>query len=158
MGERYNGRYRGSYRGKISGVKAPNRTTFEPGHKKRGGRKKGSENKLSASVKECILTAIERYGQDGKGKEGMIGYFFSLCSDKVLMTRLVEKILPMQVTGKDGGAIQVFTLPPETAKHLKPEELAALEKALQVVGGQVRKVEQEGDADNYAASIGESVH
>ena len=139
-------------------AKAVKQTSFRAGHEKKGGRTKGSENKITTTVKEAILEAIAKYGKDGKGREGMIGYFLSMCEDKALMCRLIEKIMPTQVTGKDGGAIQVFTLPPELLKGLSSEELGALEAVLSKIGSghlqQTMAAPGGGRAESYAKEIG----
>ena len=44
--------------------------SFEPGHKKLGGRKKGTPNLISASHKKAMREAIHRIGSDGNGKDG----------------------------------------------------------------------------------------
>ena len=50
--------------------------SFKPGHKKQGGRKRGTPNALTADYqKERILEAAYRVGEDGNGKDGLIGYF-----------------------------------------------------------------------------------
>lgn len=49
--------------------------SFEPGHKKLGGRKKGTPNQISASHKQAMREAIHRIGYDGNGKDGGVGYF-----------------------------------------------------------------------------------
>ena len=49
--------------------------TFKPGHKKLGGRKKGTPNALSADYKKAIMTAAYFAGRDGMGAEGLVGYF-----------------------------------------------------------------------------------
>jgi hypothetical protein len=46
---------------------------FQKGHAKMGGRKKGSQNRVTRDVKEAILEAGERIGSDGKGKDGLVG-------------------------------------------------------------------------------------
>lgn len=78
------------------------------------------------------MEAMARFGSDGQGKEGMIGYFFSMCEDKVLMCRLAEKILPIQtqVSGPGEGPVQVLHIPPEVLLGFPPEELRVLENAL----------------------------
>ena len=48
---------------------------FKAGHKKLGGRKRGTPNAFSADYKELILEAADRVGQDGNGKGGVGGYF-----------------------------------------------------------------------------------
>jgi hypothetical protein len=49
--------------------------SFEPGHKKRGGRKKGSRNVISPEHKRALLEAAHRVGSDGNGRDGIVGYF-----------------------------------------------------------------------------------
>jgi hypothetical protein len=48
---------------------------FERGHKKLGGRKKGTPNRISPSHKRAMREAIHRIGYDGYGKDGEVGYF-----------------------------------------------------------------------------------
>ena len=72
------------------------------------GRPKGSVNKTTATLKEAILKAAEDVGQDGNGKDGLTGYLKHVASTDVkAFSSLLGKVLPMQVTGEDGGAIQV---------------------------------------------------
>jgi hypothetical protein len=49
--------------------------TFEPGHAKLGGRKKGTRNLVSPEHKMALLEAAHRVGNDGNGKDGAFGYF-----------------------------------------------------------------------------------
>jgi hypothetical protein len=52
-------------------------------------------------------------GADGKGTDGAVGYFKMIASCRPdLMVRLVERMmpLPLQVTGKDEGPIEVVEL------------------------------------------------
>jgi len=49
--------------------------TFEPGHAKLGGRKKGTRNVISPEHKMVLLEAAHRVGNDGNGKDGAFGYF-----------------------------------------------------------------------------------
>jgi hypothetical protein len=86
-------------------------TKVEGSRKKTGGRKKGTPNKTTALLKDAILRAAENAGKD----EGMVGY---LTAQAVLnpgpFMALLGKVLPMQVTGEEGGALQIvvkqFTL------------------------------------------------
>ena len=68
------------------------------------GRKKGTPNKTTALLKDAILRAAE----DAGGGEGLVGY---LKTQAVLnpgpFMALLGKVLPMQVTGENGGAIGV---------------------------------------------------
>lgn len=75
---------------------------------KTGGRVKGTPNKTTALLKEAILKAAERTGSDGQGKDGLMGYCgFLAKSEPKAFAQLLGKVLPMQVTGEDGGPIRV---------------------------------------------------
>ncbi len=68
----------------------------KPGER-RGGRQKGTPNKLSASVKEAILHAFDRVGG--------VDYLVSQAAENpTAFLTLLGKILPIQaeVTGRDG--------------------------------------------------------
>jgi len=56
--------------------------TFKKGHKKLGGRKKGTPNRVDRNLVEAILKAPDRVGSDGKGKDGIDGYFQRLAGKK----------------------------------------------------------------------------
>jgi hypothetical protein len=49
--------------------------SFKRGHKKRGGRQRGTPNKFSAEYKNDILEAAYRVGEDANGAQGLVGYF-----------------------------------------------------------------------------------
>ena len=72
------------------------------------GRPKGMPNKTTATLKEAILLAAEAVGEDGKGKEGLKGYLVRVAkTDVKAFAGLLGKVLPMQVTGEDGGGLQI---------------------------------------------------
>jgi hypothetical protein len=48
--------------------------SFKSGHKKMGGRKKGTPNAISADYVSAVLEAAYRVGRDGNGKDGLVGY------------------------------------------------------------------------------------
>lgn len=75
------------------------------------GRKKGVPNKTTALLKDAILKAAEQAG----GDEGLVGYLAAQAeANPGPFMALLGKVLPMQVTGEDGGPLQVvvkkFTL------------------------------------------------
>jgi hypothetical protein len=75
------------------------------------GRTKGVPNKTTALLKDAILRAAELAGDD----EGMVGYLEKQARDNPgPFMSLLGKVLPMQVTGEDGGPLTVvlkqFTL------------------------------------------------
>lgn len=77
---------------------------LETGRPKTGGRKKGTPNKTTALLKDAILEAAGNAGED----QGLVGYLTSqaLLNPGPFMA-LLGKVLPMQVTGEDGGAVRL---------------------------------------------------
>jgi len=72
------------------------------------GRSPGSLNKTTKALKEAILAAAEEVGMDGEGKEGLTGYLKRVAKEDVkAFSSLLGKVLPMQVTGEDGGPIRI---------------------------------------------------
>src|SRR4249919_2633597 len=69
-----------------------------PGGKKYGGRVAGTPNKFSGDLKAMILAALEAAGD--------VEYLLQQTSkNPVAFLSLLGKLLPTQLTGKDGGAI-----------------------------------------------------
>ena len=64
------------------------------------GRPKGSPNKIQAAVKEMVIQALDEAG----GVQYLVTQ--STANPTAFMT-LVGKVLPLQVSGEDGGAIAV---------------------------------------------------
>ena len=73
-------------------------------NKKTGGRTKGTPNKQSASVKQCIINAFEDMGGVQNlvkwGKENQTEFY-----------KLWGRMIPHEVTGEDGGDIKVTIKP-----------------------------------------------
>jgi hypothetical protein len=68
------------------------------------GRPKGSLNKTTALLKDAILMAATQAG----GKDELVGYLKRQAIENPgPFMGLLGKVLPMQVTGEDGGPIQV---------------------------------------------------
>lgn len=68
--------------------------------KKTGGRTKGTPNKLTVKVKDAIAQAFD--------KVGGVDYLVKLAKDDPkTFCMLVGKIIPLEVTGADGGPIAV---------------------------------------------------
>ena len=79
--------------------------------RKTGGRKKGTPNKTTTQLKEAILLAAEQSGEDCNGKDGLVGYLRRVANDDVkTFSSLLGKVLPLQVTGADGGALKIEVL------------------------------------------------
>lgn len=79
------------------------------------GRPKGAKNKTTTKVKEMILAAL-----DEAHPEGGIAYLKqqATANPAAFMT-LVGKVLPLQVTGEDGGAIKTVTRIERSVVHPK---------------------------------------
>jgi hypothetical protein len=76
------------------------------------GRPKGVPNKSTALLKDAILRAAAAAGIDGKGKGGLVGYLTRVANkDLKAFAGLLGKVLPLQVTGGDGGPIQIVASP-----------------------------------------------
>lgn len=68
------------------------------------GRAKGTPNKTTALLKDAILKAAEKAG----GKAGLVGYLEAQAIENPgPFLALLGKVLPMQVTGSDGGQLVV---------------------------------------------------
>lgn len=67
------------------------------------GRPKGMPNKTTAILKDAILQAAQNAG----GKDGMVGYLTRQAEENPgPFMALLGKVMPMQLTGEDGGPIQ----------------------------------------------------
>ena len=86
------------------------------GQAKTGGRRKGTPNRLTADIKEMILAALAaKGGQKYLEKQAD--------ENPTAFLTLVGKIIPLQVTGKDGGPIQYQGID-APAKETREEWLA----------------------------------
>jgi hypothetical protein len=66
------------------------------------GRARGTRNRTTTLLKDAILTAATLVGQDGKGRDGLVGYLKMLAvRERAVYARLLEKVLPMQVSVED---------------------------------------------------------
>lgn len=70
-----------------------------PGER-RGGRQKGTPNKMTGALKDMVLEALEGAGGveylKGRAKDNPAAFL-----------TLVGKVLPLQVTGEGGGPVKV---------------------------------------------------
>lgn len=91
------------------------------------GRKKGVENKVKTLMKDALIIAASNIGSDGKGKDGLVGFFERAARrELVAYLRIMEKLLPYQITGKDGGPMQLqHTTKEELVLRLKERGLPA---------------------------------
>jgi hypothetical protein len=111
-------------------------TSFQKGMPKppNSGRAKGKRNRTTVMLKEAILTAAELCGQDGKGKDGMVGYLKMLAvKERALFTRLLEKVLPMQLNVED-KTVKMYSAE-EAAQRLRERGLPVPPSLLQLAEG-----------------------
>ncbi len=72
------------------------------------GRVKGVPNKVTRILKEAVVKAAENAGNK-IGKDGLISYLEKQAMEcPAAYLALLGKILPLQVTGEDGGAIKII--------------------------------------------------
>lgn len=72
------------------------------------GRAKGTPNKTTALLKDAILKAAENAGNKIGEGNGLVSYLEQQAADNPgPFMALLGKVLPMQVTGEDGGPVQV---------------------------------------------------
>ena len=84
------------------------KTVFAPGHS--GGRPKGSKNKTSQILKEATILAASQVGEDDFGKDGLTGYLRRIAREEPKsMVMLLAKILPLQITGANGGPVDIHS-------------------------------------------------
>lgn len=74
------------------------------GQKTGGGSRKGIPNKLTVSVKEAIEAAAQGLG----GGDRLEAWAREAPeNERAFWTTIYPKLLPLQVTGKDGGPLQI---------------------------------------------------
>jgi len=81
----------------------------------KGGSRKGIPNKTTKALKDMILGATERAG----GEDFLLRQ--ARKKNNAPFMALLAKVLPMQVTGEDGGPLQV-----QHIKGMTDEQLRAL--------------------------------
>lgn len=87
----------------------------QPGER-RGGRRKGTPNKTTTTLKDAILQAGKRAG----GKDGLVGYLTTLATTNPgAFASLLGKVLPLQVSGEGGGSIKMEDTTPVSNDRLK---------------------------------------
>lgn len=123
------------YHRKTATKKAP-RTAFKKGdpknpkkvNPKKSGRQKGVQNKFTTDIKQALLNAFNEVG----GQD----WFKKLAtSDKRSFSALIGKLLPTQLTGKDGGPIDLLVQRAQGGlSNLTDKELETLQILLAKAG------------------------
>lgn len=120
---------RHGYVRKTSWKKAP-KTAFKKGDARinRAGRKKGVQNKITVDMKQAFINALNKAG----GEDYLLRQ-----ARRIPRTFLpiIGKMVPVEVTGKDGGPIDVLvTKAAAGLSGLSDDELKILSKLLEKVG------------------------
>ena len=64
----------------------------------KGRTRKGRPNRISHEVKDALLKAAAKVGSDGKGKDGLIGYWERIARDNPTLTaKILAKIMPIDM-------------------------------------------------------------
>lgn len=72
------------------------------------GRVKGVPNKTTTTLKEAILAAAEQYGEDGAGRDGLVGYLRKVAGEDVkAFASLLGRVLPLQLDGHGSLTITI---------------------------------------------------
>lgn len=94
----------------------------KPGTPKTGGRKKGTPNKITATVKTAIEKAFDEVG----GHKWLVKQASE--NPNGFMT-LLGKLLPTQITGEGGGPVQVATIDASKLSDAALQELLNARRA-----------------------------
>ena len=74
-----------------------------PGDESRGydsrGRRKGGQSRTSVVLKDAILYAAQKVGEDGKGLNGLVGFLTRIArNDPKTFASLLARVIPLHVT------------------------------------------------------------
>lgn len=81
---------------------------FQPGQRGGPGRAKGQQNKVTKTIKEAVLEAV----QPGQcHPEGLVGWLRDRANggieDRKLFCAMVSRVIPVEVTGANGGPVKI---------------------------------------------------
>jgi len=96
--------------------------SFQVGHRKLGGRKRGTPNKATREYREALIEVANLIGSDGKGKEGLVGYLtvIALYHPAVFVRMLCAALI------RPGGASEPDEPEPDEPE---PEKRLTIEEA-----------------------------
>ena len=76
-------------------------TRFKKGDRRlpNSGRKVGVRNKVTLALKDAIIEACERLGEDGTGKDGLVGFLMKEARKKnnAAFMMLLRAVLPLHI-------------------------------------------------------------
>jgi hypothetical protein len=98
------------------------------GGQKRGGRPKGGE--VTKNLWEATLLAAEQIGEDGRGRDGLVGYLRRMArTNPRSFDALLGRVPPDEIIRKDNGPQEY-----ETLDEVKYETLDEVKEALRERG------------------------
>lgn len=72
------------------------------------GRKAGVPNRTTTALKDAILAAAAKHGEDGTGRDGLEGYLLKVATEDLkAFAGLLGKVLPLQIDTKGGLHIHI---------------------------------------------------
>lgn len=105
------------------------KTAFKKGHKKVGGRKKGTPNKFTGDLRQAVLNAFNSVGGES---------YLAHCAkkDRRTFVGLLGKLLPTRIGGEKDNplGIELLTQASSGLSKLTDKELATLQAILAKVG------------------------
>jgi hypothetical protein len=131
--------------------------TFQNGHRKFGGRKKGTPNVVTKDLKIATIEAATRIGSDGNGKDGLVGYLMWLAAvDTRTFGGLLRALLPLQPPAEPNVTIK-FRSADELREKLIAQGVPAAMlpvPALKFVDADAVRAEAEEDQAEYMRNLG----
>ena len=96
------------------------------------GRPKGSLNKTTTTLKDAILIAATRVGEDGKGRDGLVGYLMMIARrEPKSMSMLLARLVPPAVApDPDTPSAYVIHLDANALKSLPFKDMEKLKQAI----------------------------
>ncbi|THD62123.1 MAG: hypothetical protein E7813_20680 [Bradyrhizobium sp.] len=115
----------------------------EKGEKHAGaGRPRGSKNKITLTLKEALLVALEAVGEDGKSTNGLTGYLFKVAMKRpdLIMPILGKLMLLEMKQAAKAEKKRTYTkigpaMPPkyETLEDIRAKAVALIEQIDRVI-------------------------
>lgn len=86
-------------------------------------------NKITILAKDAILLGIQKFGSDGKGSDGIVGFVYHLCKKHPLAAAsLLGRVIPMHVTLEDKSSPLTKSIIEELQKARHERELDNAER------------------------------
>lgn len=94
------------------------------GATKRGGRQKGTRNRITTALKEAIILAASTVGRDGRGQDGLHGYLVKLAkTEPKVYATLLRAVIPLHIVGQVDHDHRVYQTREEVVSALREKGL-----------------------------------